>query len=80
MLHETLDRRQTGMGDIAQPFRDLALLVERQTLFGTPCEEMQVRAHGPEEFLALSEGAKLALREQARLHKVFGFAHLIDVF
>src|SRR5207342_308046 len=55
VLHETLDVLQAGVLGVAEPYRDLALDVERQPLFGATHEKVHVTAHRPEEVFAAPE-------------------------
>ena len=80
VLHEPLDVLQARMLGIAEPHRDLALDVERQTLLGAAGEEVHVAAHRPEEILAAAEQHVFAAVEHALLDQLFGLAHAVDVF
>ncbi len=79
VLHEALDRRQAGMGGVAEPLGDLALDVEMQPLLGLAGEEMHVAAHRPQEILGLEEFAVLGLGEDALVDQFLAGAHAVEI-
>ena len=80
VLHEALDRRQTGMAGVAEPLGDLALDVEMQPLLGLAGEEVHVAAHRPQEIFGLQELVVFVMREDALLGQLVAAAHAVEIF
>jgi hypothetical protein len=80
VLHEALDVLHAGMAGVAEPYRHLALDVERQPLLRALGDEVHVAADRPEEILAAAERAVFLRVEHAVLDQLTGLAHAVDVF
>ena len=80
VLHEPFDLLQAGMFGVAEPHRDLALDVERQTLLGAAAEEMHVAADRPQEIFAAAEHVVFVAIEHAAVDQFLRLAHAVDVF
>ena len=79
VLHEAFDILHAGMRRISKPDGDLALDVERQPLFRTAREEMDIAADRPQEIRAAAEGAVFLRVEHAAFEQFIGLAHAIDI-
>src|SRR5215204_6342020 len=80
MLHEPLDVLQSRALGVAEPHRDLALDVKRQSLLGAAGEEVHVAADRPEEIFAAAEQHVFAAVEHAFFDQFLGLAYAIDIF
>ncbi len=80
VLHEALDVGEPAVTAVAQPFRHLALHVEREPFLGAAGEEVEVAAHGPQEAVRFLESAIFVGVEQAEPDELARVLHAIDVF